>query len=467
MRRCRANPATRTARGGGKAVAAILLALVLIPGLCSPELCRPAWALPAIERIEAAGIEAWLVEDHAVPVISLAFAFRGGSALDPPGKEGLATLATSLLGEGAGAIDALTFARELDDRAIHLSFESGREEISGALQTLREERERAFYLLHLALSRPRFEADTVARVRAQLVATIREARGDPAVVAEERLFAILFAEHPYGRPIDGTSASLARITRADLQRFANSELTRTRLIIGLAGDLTASEAKSLIETAFAALPAGSAPPPETRAEARTAVTGGVTVVPMDVPQSAIAFGQEGPKRDDPDFYVATVLNQIIGGDGPASTLFAELRERRGLVYGVSTSLETLPRAGLWIGAAATANARAGETVRLIRETWQDVARNGVSASDVADAKTYLIGSYPLNYTSTALIADLLVSQQRDQLGADYAEHRAALLNAVSVDDVNRLARSLLRADRLTFVVTGKPLGLNETTVEKR
>ncbi|MGF1641526.1 MAG: M16 family metallopeptidase [Rhodospirillales bacterium] len=417
----------------------------------------PAAAAVEVQRIEADGIEAWLVEDRTNPIITVAFAFRGGAALDPAGREGLAAMTAALLDEGAGGLDSQAFQRRLEDLAIRLGFDAAADTVGGSLRTLSEHRDAAFDLLRLALTRPRFDAEPVARVRSQMEARLRETAEDPDTLAHERLSAALFPDHPYGRPTGGTPAGVAAIGVDDLRAFVAQRFARDNLVIGVVGDVAPDDLARLLRDTFAALPATAAP--AAVAEVRPAATGATLIVDTPARQSAIAFAQPGLKRDDPDFYAATVLNHVLGAGSFTSRLFAEVRERRGLAYTVRTSLVPFAHAGLIVGSAGTANERAAETVAVIRDEWRRLAEEGVSADELADSKTYLTGSFPLRFTSGGRIARILVAMQLDHLGIDFLDRRNGLIEAVTLDDVNRLARTLLDPAALTFVVAGRPDGL--------
>lgn len=410
--------------------------------------------------VSPAGIEAWLVEDPTKPIVSLRFAIRGGAALDALGKEGLAEMAMSLLDEGAGDLGSQAFQRTLDDLAIDLSFRAGRDTVGGTLRTLTENRERAFALLGQALVAPRFDAEPVARIRSQLVARLESQLEDPDAIAGKRLRAALFEGHAYGRPRSGTLDSLAAITAEDLRAFARGRLVREGLYIGVVGDVTAADLGRLLDTAFAGLPArgAGAGVPDVRPKA----DGGLTVIDKAVPQSTVLFAQPGMMRDDPDFYAASVMMRVLGGGGFTSRLYREVRETRGLAYGVWSGLVPFDHAALVMGSAGTENARVAETVAVVRDEWRKMAETGATAEEVADAKLYLTGSYPLRFTSTGRIAGMLVGVQLEALGIDYFERRNALIEAVTLADVNRVAAELLDPDTLTFVVVGQPEGLETT-----
>jgi zinc protease len=414
-------------------------------------------AASKVERVVSpGGIEAYLIHEPAIPFLSLALHFKGGSALDPPGKEGLAYMVSGLLDEGAGDLDSHAFRIELEDRAIRLSFDASRDAFSGQLKTLTGERERAFELLGLALSQPRFDVEPVERIRQQIQAELRRRAEDPDYLASRTWFETAFPDHPYGRPTQGTAESLVSITIDDLRQFLHDRLARDNLVVGVAGDVTAAELGPLLDRAFGDLPATSAPIDLARARP----AGGETVVVhKDVPQSQVVFGQEGIARDDPDFYAAYVANHILGGGGFGSRLTDEVREKRGLAYSVYSYLYPMDHAPLWIGGLGTANGAVRESLRLVQDEIARMAAGDIDAAALADAKTYLTGSFPLRLTSNDQIASMLVTMQVDHLGIDYLERRNDYIEAVSLADVRRAARRLYHPGQLLTVVVGAPEGL--------
>jgi zinc protease len=410
-----------------------------------------------VERVVSpGGIEAYLINEPSIPFLSLALHFKGGAALDPPGKEGRAYMVSGLLDEGAGELDSQAFRTELEDRAIRLSFDAERDSFSGQLKTLSEHRERAFELLRLALVAPRFDPEPVERIRNQIQAELRRRAEDPDYLVSLTWFDTAFPGHPYGRPLQGTVESVATITGDDLRQFTRERLAKDNLTVGVAGDVTAEELGRLLDLAFGDLPDTSAPIEIADAEP---AGGGTVVVRKRVPQSWVMFGQEGLARADPDFYAAYVTNHLLGGGGFTSRLTEEVREKRGLAYSVYSYLYPMDHAPLWLGGVGTANAAVDESIRLVRQEVARMAAGEVGAEELADAKTYLTGSFPLRLTSNDQIASMLVSIQVDDLGIDYLEERNAYIEAVTVEDVRRVAARLYHPGQLLVVVVGDPTGL--------
>lgn len=413
-----------------------------------------------VERVvSAGGIEAWLVADPSLPVISLSLLFRGGAALDPVGKEGLAVMTAGLLDEGAGDLDSAAFQQRLADLAISLRFNASLDTFEGTLKTLSENRDEAFSLLRMALNAPRFDDEPVARIRNQILAGLAMAQSDPEEIAGKVWSRAAFPDHPYGRPSDGTKTGVTAVTADDLRGFVKDRLGRDRLIIGVAGDITADELAPLLDNTFGSLPEHAAP--FDLAQAKVA-DGGVIVVEEDIPQSTVRFGENGIKRDDPDYFAARLLNYTLGGGGFSSRLTEEVREKRGLAYSVYSYLQPMAQGGLVSGGVGTDNTRVAESLDLIREEWRRMAEDGVSEGELQDAKTYLTGAFPLRLTSTGRIAGMLSTLQYLDLGIDYLDRREELIHSVTLDDTRRVAERLFHADDLLVVVVGKPEGITAT-----
>ncbi|HEY9079245.1 pitrilysin family protein [Magnetovibrio sp.] len=416
-----------------------------------------AWAVDVERVVSPGGIEAWLVQDHSNPVVSMRFAFDGGSELDPVGKAGLSNLAASTMDEGAGDLDSQSFQQILADQSITLRFDAGLDRFSGELKTLSENLDQSFDLLRLSLSQPRFDEEPVARLKSQIIAGIRADSEDPGKLAYDSLFAHFFPGHGYAVDSDGTVESVTALGSDDLRSFVKTRLGRSNLIIGVVGDIDPDRLGQLIDHAFGALPA--APSVERGGDVAVNASGRLDVIERDIPQSTIVFGHGALKRDDPDYYATLVMNHILGGGSFTSRLYDEVREKRGLAYSVGSSVYPLDHAGLIIGSAATENARVSETIEVIRTQWARMAAGDVGEQELKDAKTYITGAFPLTFTSTGAIARVLVAMQLNKLGIDYLDKRKTYIDAVDMADVKRVAAKYLAPDRLDIVVVGKPAGI--------
>ena len=418
----------------------------------------PARAAVQIQKVVSpGGIEAWLVENHTLPIIAVNAGFHGGARLDPEGKPGLANLISGLLDEGAGDLESQAFQRRIEELSVRLGFDASRDGFYASLRTLTENREEAFRLLALALSAPRFDPQPIQRVRAQVLAILAQQAEDPRQIASKAWYAAAFPNHAYGRPVEGTPDSVKAIGREDLVRYTRDYLTRKRLRVAVVGDIDAKTLGPLLDRTFGALAESGpepdvAPPPPDRPD-------GLDVVHRDIPQTVMLFGQEGLLRKDPDFIPAYVMNYILGGGGFAARLMKQVREERGLAYNVDTDLVPLDFAGLLVGGVATENSRAADSLALIRAEFQRMRQEGVTERELADAKTYLTGAYPLRFDSNGKIAGELLGIQMEDLGIDYVNRRNDMIRAVTLDDIRRVATRLLDPDALLVVAVGAPKGL--------
>ena len=441
-----------------------LRALFSLALLAVAAFAVPVQAGPPIDRVRSpGGVEAWLVEDHSVPVIALRVIFRGGAALDPADKLGLANMTASLMDEGAGPLDAQAFQRQMEDLSISLSFDDALDTFGGSLKTLSANKDAAFDLFRLAMAEPRFDPEAVERIRSGILARIRRSAADPDYLAGRLWWSRAFPDHPYGRPSMGTIETVSRIDQADLKGFVGLRLARDTMYIGVVGDITPAELAPVLDRLFGALPEKAASYDLPAVEPRAGGT--IAVIERPVPQSVVLFGKSGLKRNDPDFYTAFVMNHILGGGSFSSRLYQEVREKKGLAYSIGTYLYPLDWSPLILGSVATQNARVGESIALIRQEWSRLASGGVTEEELKAAKDYLTGSYVLQFDNTDKIARLLVSIQLDDLGIDYIDKRNSYLEAVTRADIARVAKRLLDAKALSFSVVGQPAGLPPTAVK--
>ena len=403
--------------------------------------------------VSPGGITAWLVHEPSVPLIALDFAFKGGANQDPPEKAGVATMATSLLDEGAGDIDSKSFHERLEAKAVEVSFSATRDYVSGSLRTLTENQDEAFELLKLALTAPRFDGADVERIREQTLSELRRATTSPNELASRRWWATAFAGHPYGSPPRGTLESVPTITTDDLKAFTRRVFARDNLKIGIVGNIDAAAAGALVDRVFGSLPAKSTLSPVAKASPQG--LGQKIAVDLDVPQSVLIIGGAGILRKDPDFMAAFVLNHILGGSAFSSRLYKEVREARGLAYSVYSAVMPLDYAALFFSSTATRYDRAVQTLEVMEAEIRKMAETGPTEEELTKAKSFLTGSYALRFDTSAKIAEQLVLIQLDDLGIDYIDKRNDLVNAVTLADVKRVAKRLLEGNMLVTVV-GKP-----------
>jgi zinc protease len=429
----------------------VLSALILGGALLAFPLSASA---TKVERIVSpGGIAAWMVNEPSVPLIALDFAFKGGATQDPPEKAGVASMATALLDEGAGNIDSKSFHERVEAKAIEMSFTATRDYVSGSMRTLTENRDEAAELLRLALTAPRFDVEDVERIREQTLSGLRRATTSPNELASERWWATAFAGHPYARPPRGTLTSVPTITPVDLRAFTHNIFARDNLKIAIVGNIDAATAGALIDKVFGGLPASGVLEPVTTVTPQG--LGQKITIDLDVPQSVLMVGGAGLLRKDPDFVPAFVLNHILGGSAFSSRLYKEVREARGLAYSVYSGVLPLDHTALFVSGTATRSDRVDQTLEVMLAEIRKMAESGPTEEELAKAKSFLTGSFALRFDTSTKIAEQLVQIQLDDLGIDYIDKRNGLINAVTMDDVKRVARRLLDGSMLVTVV-GKP-----------
>ncbi|MFC7399368.1 M16 family metallopeptidase [Chelatococcus sp. GCM10030263] len=407
--------------------------------------------------ISPGGIEAWLVEEHAIPLIAMEVAFLGGATQDADAKAGTAALMAGLLDEGAGDLDADSFQERLADRAIEIHFHADRDSWHAALKTLARHADGAFDLFRLALTRPRFDDDAMERVREQMFAGLRHEAKDPESMASRAFFAHACAGHPYAHPVRGTLESLPGIGRDDVVTLHRASFARDNLIVAVVGAIDAATLGRRLDEVFGDLPAEAAMAAVT--PTTVGELGSHAIVDLDVPQSVLRFGLPGIGRRDDDYMAGYVVNHILGGGSFTSRLFQEVREKRGLAYSVWTSLHPLRHCPLFMGGTATKNERAAESLSVIKGEMARLMADGPSQEELAKAKQFLIGSYALHFDTSTKIARQLVQIAMDGLGIDYIDRRNELVAAVTMDDSHRVARRLFGQGDPLVVVAGRPQGL--------
>ncbi len=419
----------------------------------------PANAMKIQKVTSKNGIEAWLVEDHSRPILSMQFAFTGGASQDPDGKPGVATFVSGMLDEGSGNLDSEAFQNRLEDLAAKFSVNASHDHMTVSFQTLTQNRDKSLKLLQMALTSPHFAPGDVERIREQIVANLRLEEKDPNKTAANEWFKLAFGSHTYGRPVNGTLESVAAITPADLHAYVKKNFARGNLKAAIVGDIDPAQLGEALDFIFGALPEK----PELAAVPEVAweKSSKQRVLQMPNPQSVVQFGFEGLKRNDPDFIPAYILNYVVGGGGFSSKLMQEVREKRGLAYSVYTYLYPLDHAGIFSGGVATENKAVGQSIDLIKAELERVAEEGLTGKELRTAKDYLIGSFALRFDTSAKIAQQLLAIQLDNLGIDYIDRRNGEIEAVTVADIKRIAKRLMEPKNLIVTVAGAPEGVHD------
>lgn len=443
------------------------LALGCTPGFSlSGKPAVPANAIPKpshinVSEIKAAnGVSAWMVECHDVPVVSVSMAFKdAGYAADPKGLTGLVNLLTGMLDEGAGEWSSQEFKKFLLEKNIELTISANQDAFVFGFRTIKQNIGEAFRVLRTILTAPRFEAEAFARVKNQIATSLEQSLHSEYTIADQKFNSLIYGNHPYGKTITQTLKEFPHITVEQMRAFITAHFAREKLLISVVGDITPDQVKEQITKTFGDLPAKA-----TGVQVKDAVLenlGTTTVESLNIPQSIVYFTQPGIIRSSPDFYTAFVLMKILGDGQFASRLWNEVREKRGLAYGIDATINWMQHASLIFGATATKNQNVQDVIEIIRKQWQLIKDQGATQSELDFVKQRMIGNFALNFSSTGKIAASLLAYQLDDLDVDFINNRNKYIAAITLDQINKLAKSLLKPEKLTFIIVGNPSGIGQ------
>ncbi|MGH7428616.1 MAG: M16 family metallopeptidase [Candidatus Methylomirabilaceae bacterium] len=412
-------------------------------------------AAPLAERrVLDSGLTLLVASRRALPIVTVKVTVRAGSLWEPEGRAGLANLTASLLTRGTATHTAAQIDEEADFMGASLSSWASRDSSELDLTLLKKDLSKGLELLADVLLRPSFPDGEIARKVQELKAALRKRQEDPGEVAREAFDELVFGNHPYGRSLEGSEASLSAITRDDIVRFYRALYSPERTMITVVGDVEPHEIAERFRTLLkdwsrGTGAAGQAAEPKPLPDKVV-----VKRIDRGVTQANIVLGHQGVKRDNPDYYALTVMNYILGGGGFSSRLVEQIRERKGWAYDVSSSFSPGLERGSFQVVLQTKNETAGPAVQEVLRELRRIVDQGVTDQELADAKAYLTGSFPLRLDTNRKLADLISSVEYYKLGLDYADRYPTLINAVAKADVLRVARAYLRPDRYVLVVVG-------------
>ena len=402
------------------------------------------------------GVSVWLVEEPSIPILSLRMAWTQGETNDPVGQEGLTNAMVYHMNEGAGALDAQAFFKGMED--LNMSFSCGASDESTYCNSsmLTGNAVASFEMIALALSEPRFDDGPFERFLREQQVGLETRETNARYLASRARAAAMYPDHPYAR--ETSAESLAALTQDAMRAQKDLLMVKQGMLVTAVGAMSPEQLAPLIDQAVAGLPESSAPIETAPVALAEPLTEPVTVE-LPQPQSLVSFAAPAMQREDPDFYTAVVLNYTFGGGGFQSRLMQDLRVDKGLTYGVYTQVSSEDKIQLWTGGGQTKNESAGEFIAGVKANMEKMVADGMTAEELADAKAYLIGSYPLGFDSNAKIAARMMGVRLDELPVDFFDKRNAMVEAVTLEDVNRVAASYLDPDKFTFIIVGQPVGI--------
>jgi zinc protease len=399
------------------------------------------------------GMVLLLSEKHDIPMVTVNMAIRAGSVVEPEDKPGLASLTASLLMQGTKKRSAAQISREIDFVGGSLSVSGGDDYANASLRVLKKDIKTGFDLLSDVLANPVFDQKEIDRKVKETLAAIQQQKEEPEVVAGEAFAKAVFGMHPYGRVNDDVAAYLPRLTRQDVVDFYTARYAPNDVIMAVVGDVTEQEVVALIREHFKGWqgkeqrgPAAAKPPKHKKTR--------VIKLDKDITQANIAMGHVGISRENPDFYAVSVMNYILGAGGFTSRLMDNVRDNRGLAYDIHSVFAAQKEPGAFKVWVQTKNESANEAIGEIMKELRSIRTEPVSGKELADAKAYLTGSFPLRMDTYAKIAGMLTSIEIYRLGLDYPAKYPGLINAVTSGDVLRVAKKYIDPDRMVIVVLG-------------
>ena len=397
------------------------------------------------------GMVLLLSEKHSIPMVTVNMAIKAGNIAVPADKPGLASITAGLLTQGTEKRSAKQISGEIDFIGGSLSTGGGEDFASASLKVLKKDLRKGLDLLSDVLMHPVFDQKEIDRKVKTTLAEIQRQKEEPAVVAGEAFEKIVYGDHPYGRTSEEVAAYLPKLTRQDILDFYTGRYGPDDTIIAVVGDVTEAEIVPLLAEYFKTWKraARSAPArPQVPALDKTIIK----KIDKSVTQASIDIGNIGISRENPDYYAVTVMNYILGGGGFSSRLMDNIRDNKGLAYDVHSAFSAQKETGLFQVSIQTKNESANEVIAETLKEMRRIQNDPVSDKELADAKAYLTGSFPLRMDTSAKIASILTSIEVYNLGLDYPQKYPGLINAVTREDVQRVAKKYLRPDSAVIVV---------------
>src|SRR5881628_2419304 len=431
----------------------LVMCLFLTATLLSSVRAGLAADINPVRFVTPNGMTVLVLEQHWLPIVQVHALIKAGAAQDPPEKAGLANLVASLLDEGTATRTTKQLAEQIEFVGGTLATKADEDFTTASALALKKDTELGFDLLADILLHPTFPEQEVKRVRSQILGEMQSEKDDPGLVAGKAFHQLVFDGHPYRWPVNGTEESAPKITRADIQDYFSREYLPNQTILAIVGDIPVEQARALVAKHFGSWKRGT-PPARTVAKPAQIEKPVVRLIEKDLTQATIVLGHLGISRTNPDFYAVSVMNHILGAGGFSSRLMDSIRDRQGLVYGVGSHFEANLMPGAFLVNLQTRNETANQAISGVLTELKNIRETPVTDQELADAKAYLIGSFPLRLDTTAKLAQVLSLVELYGLGLDYFSQYLRWIEKVTKDDVLRVAKQYLHPNRYALVVVG-------------
>jgi zinc protease len=400
----------------------------------------------------AEGAKVLFVEAHELPMFDMRLTFAAGSSQDQ-NLPGVAVLTNAMLNEGVKGKDVTAIAQGFEGLGADFSNGAYRDMAVASIRSLSaaDKREPALKLFSEVVGKPTFPADSLTRIKNQLLASFEYQKQNPGSLAGKELFKRLYGNHPYGHPSEGTAETIKPITIAQLKAFHAKAYAAGNAVIALVGDLSRDEAQAVAAQVSASLPKG---PALAKLPAPVEPKAGATHIEFPSKQTHLMLAQLGIKRNDPDFAALSLGNSILGGGGFGSRLMTEVREKRGLTYGVSSGFTPMQAQGPFMIGLQTRAELSENTLKLVQDIVRDFLANGPTQKELDDAKRELAGSFPLTAASNSAIVGQLGAIGFYDLPLTYLEDFMTQSQNVTVEQVKDVMNKHLSADKMVIVTAG-------------
>jgi len=398
------------------------------------------------------GLTLLLIERHSLPIVSVEVLIKSGSANDPADLSGVANLTASLLDEGTQKRSSTQMAEEIDFIGASLSAGANLDYTAVNLRVLKKDIDLGFDILSDALLNPLFDAKEIERVRRLILGSILSEKDEPTTIASRAFDNIVFANHPYQNPVIGLEASVQKMSRDDIVSFYQKHYLPKNALFSIVGDITEKETIALVKKYFAGWKGSS--PIARKVISLKAQPRKTQLIDKDLTQTTVLMGHLGISRKNPDFYPVIVMNYILGGGGFSSRLLTHIRDNKGLVYSAHSSFNANSQQGSFEISLQTKPSNTNEAITATLQEINQILKEGVSETELAEAKAYMIGSFPLRLETTGKLAGLLSKVGFHKLGLQYFTDYPKHIEKVTREDILRVAKAYLKPNQMTLVVVG-------------
>jgi zinc protease len=413
----------------------------------------PAAEIVPTKFVTSNGMTILVLEQHFLPIVEVNAMVKSGSAQDPPEKAGLANLVASLLDEGTTSRSSKQLAEQIDFVGGALEVRASEDFTNASVRVLKKDVELGFTLLADILQHPAFHKPEFERIRSQILGEMASDNDDPGHVAMKAFNQLVFHGHPYRWPLYGTEESLNKITHADVVGFYSREYIPSQVIVTIVGDVTLDQVSGLVQTYFGGWKKAAAPSRNLKNPAAVEKKT-VQLIEKDLTQSNVILGHSGISRNNPDFYAVTVMNYILGAGGFSSRLMDSIRDKQGLVYGIMSHFDArLMPGSFWVNFQTRTDAT-NQAIQGVLSEIKSIREAPVTDQELSEAKSFLMGSFPLRLDSTAKLAQVVSQVEFYGLGFEYFSQYPKWIERVTKEDVLRVAKQYLNTQRYALVVVG-------------